>query len=360
MNAFVLEENYMNKVLAVSIYRRGYGVAMPGRFLGFLMLLLMASCASWSTEPASEAATRVYHYEHWDVFTDLALTGNQLAVFKVQAGLEADLMRKMALEMAFSETAFVFPADEAGLDARVRIFSPTRELSFAGHPTIGTTFALASSGLFASGTPEIILGEGIGPVVVELEWEGDQLRFAWMHQQPPVFGPAIRELDAIAAALGVAPAQLTSLSLPVQEVSCGSPYIMVPLASRAAVDQARLDNVALGKVFDSEGVNRHSLLVFSLETAGDGATVYSRMLRFDGTEDPATGGASGPLGSYLVKHGLVSSARSASIVSRQGVQMGRPSSIHIRIVSNGDEIVDVLVGGSAVHVGGGRLLLPEG
>lgn len=340
--------------------RKRQGRNRFSRHHAFLILLCIASCACLSKESDSEFAPQSYVYQQWDVFTDLALTGNQLAVFTTAEGLPTDLMQKMAREMAFSETTFVFAADEAGLDARVRIFSPNRELSFAGHPTIGTAFALAAGGIVAPGTREIVLGEGIGPVVVELEWEEDTLRFAWMHQQPPVFGPTIGDLNAIATALGVPPVQLNSLSLPVQEVSCGSPYIMVPLASRAAVDQARLDSFALGKIFDGAGVTRRSLLVFSLEAADDGATVYSRMLRFDGTEDPATGGASGPLGSYMVYHGLVSPENTSSIVSRQGVQMGRPSRIHIRIGTKGEEIVAVRVGGSAVYVGQGSLLIPRG
>ena len=326
---------------------------MPRRYSAFLMLLCLAACACLSKEPGSETVTRSYHYEHWDVFTDLALTGNQLAVFTAAQGLSTELMQKMAREMAFSETSFVFPTDKAGLDARVRIFSPTRELSFAGHPTIGTAFALAAAGAIEPGTEKIVVGEGIGPVVVELEWQEGKLRFAWMHQQDPVFGDPIDDLDTIAAALGVPP---TQLSLPVQEVSCGSPYIMVPVASRAAVDQARIDRISLGSIFDREGVPRRSLLVFSLEPADDGATVYSRMLRFDGTEDPATGGASGPLGSYLVNYGLVSTENASSIVSRQGVRMGRPSRIHIRIRTLGEKITGVQVGGSAVHVGNGKLI----
>jgi trans-2,3-dihydro-3-hydroxyanthranilate isomerase len=324
-----------------------------------LLLLGLIGCSGTSAEQDAETAQRSLHYEQWDVFTDVALAGNQLAVFTASEGLSADLMQKIAREMAFSETSFVFPAKEVDHDAVVRIFSPKRELSFAGHPTIGTAFALARTGHIVPGEKHAVFAEGIGPVIVKLEWEAGELRFAWMYQRDPVFGKPIDDTAGIAAALGIQPTQLISPALPVQEVSCGSSYIMMPVASRAAVDQATIDSAALAKIVDRAGTSRRSFLVFSMEPAGDGATVYSRMLRFDGSEDPATGGASGPLGSYLVHHGLVSAENASDIVSRQGVQMGRPSRIHVRIGTQGEEIVEVLVGGTAVYIGEGTLLIPN-
>ena len=333
------------------------GTQLYRRFIALFILMFCIAGNSASEGHGSEKSVQSYHYQLWDVFTDQALAGNQLAVFTSAQGLSANLMQKIAREMAFSETTFVFGANESGIDAHVRIFSPTRELDFAGHPTIGTAFALVASGAVKHGTERIVFTEGIGPVLVQLEWQEDNLRFAWMHQRVPVFGETIEDLSGLAQGLGVTQLQLTPLAVPVQEVSCGSPYIMVPMASRAAVDQARVDSTVLGAVFDQAGVTRRSMLVFAMEPAGSDYTVYSRMLRFDGTEDAATGGASGPLGSYLVNYGLVSMENASSIISSQGVQMGRPSQIHVRIRSEGEEITGVQVGGGAVYVGAGRLSL---
>lgn len=329
------------------------------RFPILLLAFILTGCAGVPPGQRTEPNSRIYHYDQWDVFTDEALTGNQLAVFMKPAGLTADLMQKIAREMAFSETTFVFPSRQrASDDFQVRIFAPNRELPFAGHPTIGTVFALAREGRISPGTEQVILAEGIGPVVVELEWTGDQLVFAWMHQLLPTFGKPVDDLDSVAAALGVDPYQLKSTGLPVQEVSCGSPFIFVPLATRAAVDKAKVNSFAMATVLENAGTPKRSIFIFSLEPADDGATVYSRMVGFGDREDPATGSASGPLGSYLVHHGAVSSEEAGNILSRQGVQMGRASWIFIRIGSNGEEINEVLVGGSSIFVGDGTIILP--
>jgi trans-2,3-dihydro-3-hydroxyanthranilate isomerase len=318
----------------------------------------LVACVAAPPVKFDEAPARTYRYDQWDVFTDEVLTGNQLAVFMDPVGLTDNLMQKIAREMAFSETTFVFPAETAGTDFRIRIFGPNREMPFAGHPTIGTAFALSQQGRISPGTRQVIFGEGIGPVAVDLEWEDERLIFAWMQQLSPTFGKPIEDLDGVADALGVAPFQLRSTKLPVQEVSCGSPFIFVPLASRAAVDQAKVNSISMASVVKQAGVPQHSIFIFSLESAEDGATVYSRMVGFGDREDPATGSASGPLGAYLVHHGAVSPDEADSIVSRQGVQMGRPSSIHIRIGTRGEEISEVLVGGSSVFIGEGTIILP--
>ena len=329
-------------------------------FRGLIAPVILTVCIGVPSGHCDEADSRTYHYDQWDVFTDAALTGNQLAVFFEPAGLTDDLMQKIAREMAFSETTFVFPPEDTRSDFRVRIFAPNRELQFAGHPTIGTAFALARAGHILPGTARVSLGEGIGPIVVELEWENDRLAFAWMHQLLPAFGKTVDDIDGVAAALGLEPSALRLTRLPVQEVSCGSPFIFVPLASRAAVDRAVVNSAAMAAVLAEAGVPQRSIFIFSLEPADDDATVYSRMVGFGDREDPATGSASGPLGSYLVHHGVVSPAAAGSILSRQGVQMGRPSWVHIRIETRGDEIRDVLVGGSSVFVGAGTIVLPAG
>lgn len=291
-------------------------------------------------------------YLQYDVFTDKPLAGNQLAVFTETAGLTAEQMQAMTRETKFSECTFVQPAEAAGTDVRLRIFGPANEMQFAGHPVIGSTFALADDGAIATGRKEFTFGLGIGPTLVELEWQGDRLQFAWMTQQKPVFGPTLDAPAALAATLGIDASALRPGVLP-QEVNCGSPFFMVPLVSRAAVDQAVVDLRAAAAMFESAKITRRGLFIFSTEPGPDGATAYSRMM--GANEDPATGSASGPLGSYLVKHGLVPAEKAGSIVSAQGVKMGRPSRIHIKIDLAGGEITRVRVGGTSVLVGEGRL-----
>ncbi len=291
-------------------------------------------------------------YLQYDVFTDQPLAGNQLAVFLETAGLTTEQMQAMTRETRFSECTFVQPAETAGTDVRLRIFTPTAEAPFAGHPVIGSTFALADDGMIAPGRKTFMFGLGIGPTLVELEWQGDRLQFAWMTQQKPVFGPTLDAPGPLAAALGLDASALRPGVLP-QEVNCGSAFFMVPLVSRAAVDQAVVDIRAAAAVFEAAKLTRRGLFIFSTEPGPDGATAYSRMM--GANEDPATGSASGPLGCYLVKHGLVPADKAGAMVSAQGVKMGRPSRIHIKIDVTGGEITRVRVGGTSVLVGEGTM-----
>lgn len=321
---------------------------------GFLAIAAEVTQGSAEANPAG-----TYRYSQWDVFTEESLTGNQLAVFLEPAGLEAILMQQIAREMAFSETSFIFPPDVEGVDFRVRIFGPNRELAFAGHPTIGTAFALARAGAISPGTEQVIFGEGVGPVVVELEWDGTHLRFAWMHDVAPTFGKTIRDVNGMAAALGVKSSEIGSTSLPLQEVSGGASFLFVPLTSRAAVDRATLNTTAISSVFETEGISKQSVFIFSTESTDDGATVYGRKLGLDGREDPATGSAAGPLGGYLVRYGVARGAEIDRILIRQGVRMGRPSWLHVQIGMSGDEIAEVRIGGSSVFVGYGAIVLSD-
>lgn len=321
-----------------------------------VMLLMVSSSGAF-------AEGRSYEYLHLDVFTDEVLTGNQLAVFLAPAGLSDVEMQNIAREMAFSETTFVFPIEASKAkeaDFRVRIFGPNRELDFAGHPTIGTVFALARAGTIAPGTKRITFQEGIGPIPVDLEWKGKDLSFAWMYQLEPTFGKSIDDGDdlaAVARALSIEVSDIQSTGLPVEEVSCGAMFLFVPIATRAAVDRAVLDRAPMGALLQARGMSRRGVFLFSAEPGGDDATVYSRMLSFNVVEDPATGSASGPLGAYLVRHGVVPNGAAERILSRQGVKMGRPSRVHIRIRLEGDAIKTVEVGGSSAFVGTGTIEL---
>jgi len=296
-------------------------------------------------------------YLHYDVFTNEPLLGNQLAVFTDARGLDASLMQRMTREMNFAESTFILPAEQPGTDIRMRIFTPSTEMPMAGHPTIGSTFALAKTGVIAPGSTRFVFGLNIGPTPVDLEWTGSDLSFAWMTQQAPAFGQVVDRRADVAAALGLDEQDIVR-DLPVQQVSCGVPFLFVPLRDHAAVDRSVSDAAGFRRLVVSTGVDL-PIFLFSIGGPSPSDTVYSRMFapEFGIVEDPATGGASGPLGCYLVQHGVVRGGAAQKIVSSQGVAMGRASRIHISIGGRADAITHVKVGGRAVLVGHGELLV---
>ena len=294
-------------------------------------------------------------YLQWDVFTGEPLYGNQLAVFTDGRSIDSTTMQRMAREMNLSESTFILPAEAPGTDLRMRIFTPIQEVPMAGHPTVGSTFALAHTGFLQPGRPRVVFGLNVGPTPVDLEWEGDRLRFAWMTQRLPDFGPAIDARSQVAAALGLT---LTDLApgLPVQTVSCGLRLLFVPLRDRETVDRAISDLAAFRRLMAELNENVPIFLFASLPP-GSEATTYSRMFApaFGIIEDPATGSASGPLGCYLVQHGVVAPGAATSMLNLQGVAMGRRSRLHISIDGGPSAISGVRVGGEAVLVGRGEL-----
>jgi trans-2,3-dihydro-3-hydroxyanthranilate isomerase len=294
-------------------------------------------------------------YTHWDVFTSEPLYGNQLAVFGDGRGMDTDLMQRIAREMNFSESTFIMPAESPGTDIRMRIFTPVQEMPMAGHPTVGSTFALAHTGVVKPGTPRIVFGLNVGPTPVDLQWDGVRLRFAWMTQPLPRFGPVVDARSQVAAALGLSLGDLVP-ELPIQIVSCGVPLLFVPLRDPDAVDRAISDAGAFRRVMAELG-ERVPFFLFAKQPPGSEATVYSRMFapEFGIVEDPATGSASGPLGCYLVHHGLVEPDDARSMTNLQGVAMGRRSRLHIAIDGEPAAITGVRVGGESVLVGKGEL-----
>ena len=296
-------------------------------------------------------------YLHYDVFTSTPFEGNQLAVYpEPPRDIAVERMQRIAAEMNFSETTFVFPPEGTG-DVRMRIFTPGTELPLAGHPTIGTTFALAHDGVIAPGRESFVFELGVGPIPVSLEWDENALSFAWMTQLLPSFGARIADRAGFASAIGLEPADLEDL--PIEEVSCGVAFLFVPVKTRAAVDRIEIDRRALARVYAQAQCNDLAVFFFTTDRSGatGDETVYSRMLapQFGVAEDPATGGASGPLGSYLLHHRVVGDTEARSMVSLQGVAMKRPSRIHISIDSDGGAITRVRVGGRSVLVAEGIL-----
>jgi trans-2,3-dihydro-3-hydroxyanthranilate isomerase len=296
-------------------------------------------------------------YLHYDVFTDEPLLGNQLAVFTDARGLDTARMQAIAREMNYSESTFILPTERPDTDIRMRIFTPWNEMPMAGHPTIGSTFALAHSGVIAHGAERFMFGLNIGPTPVELEWTDGRLSFVWMTQRPPTFGPVVPQRDAVAAALGLKAEDLAA-NLPVQEVSCGVPFLLVALRDHQTVDRAVGDTAGFRGLCDACGLDL-PIFVFALGGPTPSDTVYSRMFApdFGIIEDPATGVASGPVGCYLVEHGLVTGPAAQRMVSSQGVAMGRASRIHMSIEGKPGAIDRVRVGGVAVLVGRGELLV---
>jgi trans-2,3-dihydro-3-hydroxyanthranilate isomerase len=273
-----------------------------------------------------------------DVFTDTPLTGNQLAVFTDGRELDTEAMQDLAREMNFSETVFVVPADAADADVRIRIFTPQRELPFAGHPTLGSAFVLGGP------LQKIVirLETGAGVVPVELEREGPRIVFGWMEQPIPTWRQE-ENADAILAALGVA-----SSGLPVERYDLGPGHVYIELDSPSQVAGLQPDIGALGRA-TSDGVNTF---------ARDDGRWKTRMFAPGSgvAEDPATGSAAGPLAVHLARHGRIGFGEKIEI--SQGKEINRPSTLYAEVHGEGDRIDRVAVGGSAVIVARGEFSLP--
>jgi trans-2,3-dihydro-3-hydroxyanthranilate isomerase len=292
------------------------------------------------------------NYLHYDVFTSEPLLGNQLAVLPDARGLSSAQMQAIAREVNFSETTFILPAERADTDIRMRIFTPAVEMPMAGHPTVGSAFALAHVGVIAPGRTRFVFGLNVGPTPVDLEWDGGRVRFVWMTQGRPTFGAPVTDRGAVARAIGLHVDDLVD-NLPIQEVSCGVSYLFVALRDRAAVDRATGDAVAM---LDLPDLSRShpAVLLF----AQQGVECYSRMFApgLGVLEDPATGSAAGPLGCYLLQHRLVTADEAHQMTNVQGVKMGRASRIHMAITGEPGAITEVKVGGEAVLVARGEFL----
>jgi trans-2,3-dihydro-3-hydroxyanthranilate isomerase len=295
---------------------------------------------------------RILDFVQVDVFTERAFGGNPLAVFLDGRGLDEGEMQAIAREMNLSETTFVLPSTRADCAARVRIFTPAREIPFAGHPTVGTAWVLATCGRLGGGG-RAALEEGIGPVAVELEGDPARPAFVWMRHGQAELAPPVVDRAGVAAALGLDETTLLA-GAPIRVGSTGRPFLLVPLRDRGAVDRAALDVPAMRR---AAGETVPGVFVFAAEKTG----AYSRMFAPHVSripEDPATGAASGPLGAYLVLHGLVPGGETVRLVSEQGTRMGRQSFVHIRLRGDTRGVSDIAVGGSVVPVLEGRLTIP--
>ena len=274
-----------------------------------------------------------------DVFTETPFLGNRLCVVpETPEGLTTEQMRMLALETNFSETTFVTESRPDGY--RMRIFTPDAELPFAGHPTLGTSFALASEGRTSPTTIQTTAG---GDVPVEVDLEAG---FAWMTQWTPEIRSMVDDRALVAEAAGLAPHDLHP-ELPVQVISTGLAPLLVPVRDEALLRRAELHAGSCARATEASGAD--CLYLFAVRGDGD---VLARM--FDASlgvgEDPATGAAAGPLGTYLAIHGLA--AMPGRAVISQGEMVGRPSFLHVDVRPDGESWT--------VRVGGGVRLVGEG
>jgi trans-2,3-dihydro-3-hydroxyanthranilate isomerase len=288
------------------------------------------------------------HFVTLDVFTDRRFAGNPLAVVLDAQRLDTEAMQAIAGEFNHPETVFVLPAAGADRRARIRIFTPARELPFAGHPTVGTAVLLALRDGAAAGL-ELMLEEGIGPVRCVIEASADRggrARFT-IPQLPSQAGPAPDDA-AIAAALGLAPAEIGELRP--ARWSAGLPYTFVPATSRAAVAHCRPDPARFDTAFGADG----AVYVFCRETVEPGHAFHARMFApgMGIPEDPATGSAAAAFAGMLAPH-LTDGSHTIAI--EQGYEMGRPSLIRLAAVVEAGRLVSASIGGDAVIVTEGTL-----
>jgi len=276
-----------------------------------------------------------FRYVVADVFTDTPLHGNQVAVFTDARAIPDDRLQAIAREMNFSETVFVYKPDGDG-HARIRIFTPTSELQFAGHPTLGTAFILSAP----LSLDVINLETGAGIIPVRLEREAGRIVFGRMEQPLPTV-EGFDGVERLLEILGVARAEL-----PVELYDNGVRHVYVCLASEDEVASVQPDLARL--TLESAAVGYSCF-------AGEGLRWKTRMFApaFGVPEDPATGSAAGPLALHLARHGRIGFGDEIEI--SQGIEVGRPSTLYARVDGSADEVERVEVGGAAVTVARGEL-----
>jgi trans-2,3-dihydro-3-hydroxyanthranilate isomerase len=302
-------------------------------------------------------------YAFWtvDVFTDRAFGGNPLAVLPFANGLSTEQMQLIAREFNLSETAFVFPPESPEHTFRLRIFTPARELPFAGHPTIGAAFVLGLCGRveLKSETTRIVFGENVGAVPVEIRASGGKPVFTQLTTaRRPEWGPPPPPSEIVAAMLSLDPTDvLDDERDEPQAISCGMPFLMVPVASLDAVSRARLNwewwNQYLAPAWASQ------IYAFSYEARTQGVAVHARAFTHavGVEEDPATGSAASGLAGYLSRREGVKEGTARWRIE-QGLELGRPSLIDVEADVNGGTVTAVRVGGSSVVVSEGHLMVP--
>lgn len=293
---------------------------------------------------------RTLAFRHLDVFATRGFEGNPLAVFTDEDDLDDDTMQAIAREMNLSETVFLSPPRGFGNCASLRIFTPRRELRFAGHPTIGAAHVLLGLGRAAG--ERFIVEEAVGDIPIRVENDSARGRILWLETPTVTFG-ATADPERCAAALGISVHELLPGVEP-QYVTAGSAFLYIPLASPEIVDRVCYDPKQLPVAPWPDVVGT---FVFAMNpcTVDGLPAVYSRMFAPESgiPEDPATGGGTGPLARYICRNGLLSARQARRFVSEQGVKMGRRSLIYV--ATNGEGSLEV--GGTAFEIGRGQLMV---
>ena len=287
-------------------------------------------------------------YRVVDVFTTEPLEGNPLAVFPDAAQIDGALMQRIAREMNLAETAFLLPPDDPACAARVRIFTPRREMIFAGHPTIGSSFVLLTEGLVPPNCESFLLEEKVG--LVQILVENGVRPMIWL-RTPPISEGKLFDASLCATALGLEKEDL--LRVTPQLLNAGNPTLFVALRTTEAVDRAWLDMQGIKSLRDG---NPETFCVFVFARTAAGA--YSRMFapEYCVPEDPATGSSTGSLAAFMIKHDLASGSSGVRFVSEQGTKMGRRSLLHVKIA--GDRGADgIYVGGHVTPIADGAMRL---
>lgn len=286
-----------------------------------------------------------------DVFAEEKYAGNQLAVVRDAGGLSGGEMQKIAKEINYSESTFILSEQEKDDGYDVRIFTPEEEVPFAGHPTLGTAFVIQQE-IIGREVETINLNLKVGQIPVRFNYDGSEVGVLWMKQIEPIFGEII-EAEAISEVIGVNAGDIDE-KFPIQEISTGIPFIVVPLKSLDAVKQARVNKEEYCRLI--EGRVAKAIAVFCPETYNRDNDLNVRMFAdyYGVPEDPATGSANGCLAGYLVKYRYFGGSK-IDIRSEQGYEMGRPSLLYLRAEDHCGKI-DVSVGGKVLMVAKGDLV----
>ncbi len=281
-----------------------------------------------------------------DVFTDVPYAGNQLAVFPYADDLTGEQMQRLANEINYSETTFILKSSEPGADFDIKIFTIKRELLFAGHPTLGTAYAIMNIFDIWREKKDILrLKTGVG--IIPLEEKNDSI---WMTQNEPEFFTQYSDKERIADLINLSQEDISD-DVPIEEVSTGNRMLIIPIKSLSAIQRADGNVSTLKKFFSNK--NPGGPYLFTRETKMPSAHVHTRFFapHLGVVEDPATGSAAGPLTAYLLKHNVF--GESFEIVNEQGIEMGRPSMIFMKGEKRGKKYT-VKIGGKSAFVGRGE------
>jgi trans-2,3-dihydro-3-hydroxyanthranilate isomerase len=292
-----------------------------------------------------------YRLVQVDVFTGEIFGGNPLAVYPNAEGLDREEMQSIAREMNLSETTFVLTPSSSEADFKVRIFTPQREIPFAGHPVIGTCFVLGDEGRIGpkEGKRVTKLELGLGIFPVEVVFLGGETVLVKMEQRAPEFLGTYGEMELLARLLSLPLEKLDLLKGPAEVVSTGLPFLIVPLTSQRALSQVKINPSILETV--AQELDTSLIALFTMDGMG-GNRIRARVFApLHGVpEDPATGSAAGCFGAYLVRHGLIKGEPVTTVEIEQGLELRRPSLIQVELALHEETIQRVWVTGSVVRV----------